>query len=78
MFHFEGVWSAGALPDHSYSKSLLSKNLFLWKKVSLMPSEVKQPIANDVWGGVDEHGICENSDELLQSFQKSAQHYPEP
>lgn len=43
-----------------------------------MPSEVKQPIANDVWGGVDEHGICENSDELLQSFQKSAQHYPEP
>jgi len=29
-------------------------------------------------GGVDEHGICENSDELLQVFQKSAQHYPEP
>ena len=48
------------------------------KRVSLLSSAAKQPRGSDVWGGGDEHGICENSDELLQAFQKSAQHYPEP
>lgn len=33
------------------------------------------PRGNDVWRGVGERGICENSDELLHVFQKSAQCY---
>lgn len=42
---------------------------------SLLLSEVKQTTGNGVWGGAEQYGIYENSDE---AFRKPAQHYPEP
>lgn len=71
MIHFEGVWSAGT-PSDAPSLSLASSRAGAGGSLSCHPR------GNDVWRGVDEWGICENSDELLHAFQKSVQCYPEP
>lgn len=34
VVHFEGVWSAGALPDHNYSKSPFQESVLVQEGLS--------------------------------------------